>query len=246
MSAFFRPHFHRQIDSTNSEARRLAATDAAEGALVVAEEQTAGRGSRGRSWSSPAGNLYLSLLLRPDCAPAAAGQLSFVAALALADAVEAWLPQGPRPRLKWPNDVLVDGRKLAGILLESAMHAGRVDWVAVGIGVNLASHPEGATWPATSLAALGARIEPAAALATLARALEARYRQWRAEGFAPIRADWLARTLGQGETVTVALGREQVTGRFDDVDGEGALVLALPDGRRRRIASGDVFFARAA
>ena len=131
------------VDSTNEEARRLAASEAAvDGTLVWALSQTAGKGRRGRAWESPGGNLYCSILLRPDCAAAKAAQLSFVAAVAVVEAVTDIAGPALEVRCKWPNDVLVGGRKISGILLESEAGAGdEVEWVVVGVGVNVAHHP---------------------------------------------------------------------------------------------------------
>jgi BirA family transcriptional regulator, biotin operon repressor / biotin---[acetyl-CoA-carboxylase] ligase len=226
------------IDSTNDEAKRLARAGAAEGTLVWARQQTAGRGRRGRPWSSPAGNLYLSLILRPDCPAAAAAQLGFVAALALGDAL------GPPPGLsnKWPNDVLIGGRKIAGILLESEMgEAGRLAFLIIGVGVNLVSSPPATEFPATSLAELGlAAPAPEMLLERLAERFQEWARQWREEGFATVRAAWRARATGLGDMIRVRLDALDLRGRFLDIDQEGNLLLECAEGRRR-IAAGEVF-----
>ena len=247
---FFRLVALDSIDSTNDEARRrIAATpgDALEGMLVWAAEQTAGRGRRGRSWSSPRGNLYMSLVLRPGCRPAVAAQLGFVAAVALAETLAGLLPGEGRVRLKWPNDVLVDGAKVSGILLEAVTHqTGLAGTLILGIGVNLQSRPETGLYPTISLAEAGADVrEPAELLERLAGHLLAWYETWRREGFAPLRAAWLARAVGIGQAVEVRLDRETLTGRFESLDESGALALALPEGGRRLVAAGDVFFPAA-
>lgn len=241
------PDFYRlirfeTIGSTNDEAKHLAYAGAQEGTLVWAEAQSAGRGRRGRAWLSPPGNLYLSLLLRPDGPAPIAAQLGFVASLALADAIEPILPPGHALRLKWPNDVLLDGRKLAGLLLESETAAGEgVAFVVIGIGVNLAAAPAETEFPATSLAAAGLPgVAPGVLLEAFAHHFEGRYRNWRAEGFAAVRAAWLARASGIGEPVRVRLDRATLFGRFLDLDDEGALLLEAADGRRR-IAAGEIF-----
>lgn len=247
----FRLCHYATLGSTNDEAKALARAGAPQGTLVWADEQTAGRGRRGRVWLSPPGNLYLSLVLRPDGAPARAAQLSFVAALGLGDALVALglgdalaALGGPAMRLryKWPNDLLANGRKLAGILLESETSASdRVDFVVVGVGVNIVLAPDDVEFPATSLAAQGvATVTPAALLAGFARHFEIWARRWRAEGFAPVRAAWLARASGLGERVRVRLERNTLCGRFLDLDDDGALVLEGVQGRRR-IAAGEVF-----
>ena len=238
----YRLHFYRTIGSTNDEAKRLARTGAAEGTLVWAGEQTDGRGRRGRSWASPPGNLYLSLVMRPGGAPSRAAQLGFVAALGLGEALE-WLA-GPTLylRYKWPNDLLANGRKLAGILLESETTAsGAVDFVVIGTGVNLLSMPDSTEYPATSLAAEGiATVGPPALLEAFVGRFERWALRWRQEGFAPVREAWLARASGLGAPIRVRLERTTLAGRFLDLDENGALLLDSAEGRRR-VAAGDVF-----
>ena len=237
----FRLCHHAAIGSTNDEAKALARAGAADGTLVWADEQTAGRGRRGRIWLSPPGNLYLSLVLRPGVAPARAAQLGFVAALGLGDALAPLLGALPL-RYKWPNDLLVGGRKLAGILLESETSVSdHVDFVVVGIGFNIVSAPEDVEFPATSLAAQGiAGVTPPVLLEGFARHFAGWARRWRAEGFAPVRAAWLRAASGLGERVSVRLERNTLVGRFQDLDEDGALVLDAAEGRRR-IAAGEVF-----
>ncbi len=235
-----------ETESTNDEAKARAVAGAADGTVVWARRQRAGRGRQGRVWISPPGNLYFSVVLRPVCEVRAIAQLSFVAALAAADLVDHMLPG--RARCKWPNDILVDGGKLAGILLESALRpAGRVDWVVLGIGVNLAHHPGlGAPRPSTSLAAAGAApLAPADALSCILAALARRRQDWQDRGFAEIRSAWLARAHGLGERITVANGDMRHTGVFDGLDAEGALVLMEEGAARRRIVAGDVIFGDA-
>ncbi len=235
-----------EAGSTNDEAKERAAGGAPDGTVVWARVQRAGRGRRGRSWVSPPGNLYVSVVLRPACEARSVAQLSFVAALAVLDLVDGSLPG--RARCKWPNDVLVDGGKVAGVLLESALGlGGRVDWVVLGIGVNLANHPgiEGPI-PSTSLVEAGASaLAPEVALHSLLAALARRRREWETQGFAAVRRCWLARAHGLGGPVTVANGERRLTGVFDGLDEEGALVLARPAGARLSIAAGDVHFGNA-
>jgi BirA family transcriptional regulator, biotin operon repressor / biotin---[acetyl-CoA-carboxylase] ligase len=235
-------HHHATIGSTNDEARRLAREGAPESTLVWADAQAAGRGRRGRRWQSPPGNLYLSLVLRPDAPPSRAPQLGFVAALSLGDALDRLAGLGPSLRFKWPNDVLADGRKLAGILLESEMAAGGgLDFVILGIGVNLVSAPRDVEYPATSLAAQGyPAITPAALLEAFAARFVYWTERWRTEGFGPVRTAWLERAGGIGEAIRVRLEKLTLDGRFLDLDEDGALVLEGSDGRRR-IAAGEVF-----
>lgn len=242
LSPFYRLTSFAEIDSTNDEAKRRAGEGAPEGTLVWARAQSAGRGRRGRSFISPSGNLYMSILLRPDRPAASAAQLGFAAALALGDAVVPLLPRPEALRYKWPNDVLIDGRKVSGILLESqAAGEGRLDWLVVGIGVNVVSYPENVDYPAVSLAAAGARaVTVEALLAAVAGRFEHWYERWREEGFRPLRAAWLERVLGLGEVIRVRLQGEETSGRFAGLDEDGALLLEH-GATRRRIGAGDVF-----
>jgi BirA family biotin operon repressor/biotin-[acetyl-CoA-carboxylase] ligase len=218
------------VGSTNDEAGRLAEAGAAEGTVVWAREQTGGRGRRGRRWVSPVGNLYSSTVLRPDCSAAQAAELGFVAALAVADMV----PPGRKVRLKWPNDVLVDDGKVAGILPESAIaQDGRVEHVVMGIGVNVGFAPQlpEMRYPG---AMLGGAVE--AALEKLTAALAARLSQWRREGFDTVRRAWLAQAGPIGLDVDVKLGDELVRGRFAGIDRDGALLLDTQSGPRKIVA----------
>lgn len=242
---FFRLTAFDRIDSTNVEAKRLAASGAAEGAVVWALEQSAGRGRRGRSWRSPPGNLYCSLLLRPDCPASTAMQLTFVAAVSLAETVAAALPQGTVVTCKWPNDILVEGRKVAGILLETSSvgDADALEWLVAGVGVNIAHYPADVEFPATSLRAEGAAdVAPAALLADFCRCFQSSMATWRSLGFAAIRAAWLKRAYGLGEAIEVRLAGETLRGVFQTLDRNGALVLRQ-NGQERRITTGDVFIS---
>lgn len=221
------------VGSTNDEAARLADSGSPEGTVVWAREQTGGRGRRGRNWASPVGNLYSSTILRPCCAASRAAELGFVAGLAVADIV----PPEREVRLKWPNDVLVDGGKIAGILLESSVgRTGLVDHVVAGIGVNVSFAPQlpDMRYPG---AALGGSVE--AALERLARNLANRLAEWRRDGFAGVRAAWLAKAGPFGADVDVRMGDELVRGRFAGLDHDGALLLDTPAGRRK-IVSGEM------
>ena len=243
----YRLYHTGEIDSTNEEARRRAEAGEPGGLWIMADRQTAGRGRRGRAWVSPAGNLFCTLLLRPNCRPAKAAELSFVAGLALHDAVTTLILADRQAtlRLKWPNDLLYEDKKLAGILLDSATARRDVlAWLAIGVGLNLATHPEEAEFPATSLAAAtGRRSSPAEALAALAWAMDARLQLWQtADGFARIRADWLERAAGVGAPITVRLSNETLHGVFEGLEEDGALRLGLKPGGHRLISAGDVFF----
>ena len=237
---FFRANFLETVGSTSDEARAYAEAGDPEGAMVVAARQDSGRGRAGRAWASPAGNLYVSFVLRPDCPPATAAQLSFVSAVALAEAFDALAHGSLDIRLKWPNDVLLGGRKVAGILLESAPAGDRVAWVVVGVGVNLVSHPTDSRWPATDLSKIGVGASPRETLEAFATAFRARYGAWRTRGFEPIREAWLARAFSLGQMIEIALGSERLTGRFEGIDATGALTLGLPGQGRRDIAAGEI------
>lgn len=232
-----------RIGSTSEEAKRLAVGGAPEGTLVWAREQTEGHGRRGRPWASPPGNLYMSLVLRPVCAAGVIGQLGFVAALAVAQAVRRWIVPGVHVTLKWPNDVLLDGRKVSGILLESEMASdGRAPWVVLGVGINLASAPDGMAYPAIALDAMGREpVAVDAMLETVAEDWLGWYEEWRSgAGFAAVRRNWLAQAHELGTPLRVQLEREEIHGRFGGLDDEGALLLDTASGRLR-IAAGDVF-----
>lgn len=238
-----------ETDSTNAEARRMAERGETGPLWVVARRQSAGRGRRGRAWSSETGNLaatFLTVLRRP---PAEAAQLTFVAALAAADLLDAYAPPA-LVAIKWPNDVMLDGRKASGILLESGPHANGGLWLAAGIGVNLAHAPTDTERPATALAdhlrgdvSAPPSIEKAAEV--LAEAFAAWMARWMSLGFQPVLDAWAARASGLHGPCTARLGHETLTGRAEGVEPDGALRLRLPSGELRRISAGDVFFGEA-
>jgi BirA family biotin operon repressor/biotin-[acetyl-CoA-carboxylase] ligase len=231
---------YETLGSTNAEALALARTGERGPLWISARSQSAGRGRRGSHWVSPPGNLYATLLLTEPSAPGAAPQLSFVAALALHDAVAAAAPPlGPALKVKWPNDLLVGPAKLAGILIEG--ESDPVFAVAIGIGVNFAAHPSEVAYPATDLAANGALVAPDALLAQLAAAMQRRLAQWdRGLGFAGIRADWLKRAAGLGEILRVRLSARELSGRFQGLDEAGRLLLEQDNGVTT-ITAGEVF-----
>jgi BirA family biotin operon repressor/biotin-[acetyl-CoA-carboxylase] ligase len=232
-------HRRERIDSTNDEARRLAADGHGHGTVVSAVEQSAGRGRRGRVWSSPPGNLYCSILLDPGDNPAAAPQLTFVAALALRDAL-AEMRLSTDFRVKWPNDILCDGAKIAGMLLEQS---GKL--IILGVGVNIVAFPDQPLYPTTCLRQIGSGAGFEDVLNGFCGQLHRRYCQWRDQGFASIRADWLAVARGVGETITARLadGRE-MTGIFSGLSADGALQMSDDDGVNQQILAADVFFTR--
>ncbi len=232
-----------ELGSTNAHALELARGGEGGPLWITAQRQTRGRGRRGNRWVSPAGNLHASLLLIDPSPVRQAAELSFVAALAVHDAVsELAAALEPRLKLKWPNDVLISGAKVAGILIEAENVGGERLAIVTGIGVNCASHPDGTEFPATDLAACSAFVTAEAMFTALSSAMQRRLRLWdRGRSFAAIRADWIARAAGLGAPVRVRLPTRELAGVFERLDDAGRLVLRSPDGRLEAIAGGEVF-----
>jgi BirA family biotin operon repressor/biotin-[acetyl-CoA-carboxylase] ligase len=231
-----------RVASTNAEALALARRGERGPLWIVARQQTAGRGRRGNEWISPPGNLYATLLLADPAPPECAPELSFVTALALHDAILACAPALRAPlALKWPNDVLCGGAKLAGILIEGERAVDALA-VAIGIGVNCQHHPAQTRYQATDLKAAGAGVSPEALFTTLSATMLGRLGQWgRGAGFADIRADWIARAAGIGSDMQVRLPDQEIIGRGEGLDERGRLLLRLADGSVQAIAAGEVF-----
>jgi BirA family biotin operon repressor/biotin-[acetyl-CoA-carboxylase] ligase len=225
------------------EARRLAEQGAGDKTLVWALAQAGGRGRRGRAWVSPPGNVYSSLLLRPrKLMPSQGTELSFLTAVAVAEALAGFLPASRHVACKWPNDILIDDAKCAGILLESLSGTdGLVRWIVVGVGINVASAPAGTEYPATSLASHGVHADIAAVLEAYIHRFAAWLPRWEEEGFAPLRAAWLGCAKGLGRPIRVRLDDRVIEGVFESIDESGALVLTKADGTFERILAGDVF-----
>ncbi|WGM31409.1 biotin--[acetyl-CoA-carboxylase] ligase [Brevundimonas sp. NIBR11] len=239
-------HLLDETDSTNAEARRRAEGGDVASQWIVARRQSAGRGRRGRNWESEGGNLFSTLLHLTQKSPVEAAQVTFVAALAVADLLAAFAAPGA-VSIKWPNDVMLAGEKASGILIESGVHSNGALWLAVGIGVNLAHAPEGTERPATSLAAhLRSDIAypPSidAAATGLAEAFAVWMDRWESLGFQPILDAWTARTNGLDGPCVARLGHETVEGTAEGVAPDGALRLRTADGALRLISAGDVFF----
>ena len=232
-----------EMDSTNAEARRRAEAGEAGPLWITAAVQTAGRGRRGRAWSTQRGNLAATLLMVTDKPPAEAAQLSFVAALAACDLADTCLGVGAA-RLKWPNDVMVYGDKAVGILVESGARPDGRLWLAVGIGINLRHAPSALERPATAFAdhMPSPPPEPLVALEILASAFARWQAVWMLEGFPLIAAAWTTRALGLGERCEARLPNTTLSGIAEGMDPDGALRLRLDDGRLERVTAGDVFF----
>ena len=236
-----------ELDSTNAALIRMVeqGTDVGEGLLLWAKSQTAGRGRHGRTWISPPGNIYASFLFAAPENKTTAPEIGFVAAVAVSDAI-ADLPRhntAPPPlQCKWPNDVLLEGEKVCGILPEMVTDPDGHSWVVLGIGINRNSIPlEPTTYPPTSLILHHIDTTIEHTLTVLSRALAFWMEKWRTEGFVAIRQAWLEHGPQTGAPVTVGLPNETASGTFAGLDTDGALLLDTPTGRRR-ILVGDVLF----
>jgi len=234
---------HDSVGSTNAEALSAARAGERGPLWITAAQQTAGRGRRGRPFVSERGNLYASLLLTDPSPAERAAELSLVAALALHDAVCELCPVlAARIRCKWPNDLICDSAKFAGILVEGESASGRLLAVVVGIGVNCSRHPPGMAFPATDLAVAGARVSPETLFRALSRTMLRRLGEWdRGRGFAAIRTAWLARAMGLGQTIRVSLPERELRGRFESLDDAGRLLLRREDATLEVITAADIF-----
>jgi BirA family biotin operon repressor/biotin-[acetyl-CoA-carboxylase] ligase len=228
------------VGSTNADALERARWRELGPLWITALRQTAGRGRRGSTWTSPKGNLYASLLLSEPSPKPLAPQLSFVAALALHDALCDCAPRlGPLFKVKWPNDLLLGTDKLAGILIEGQSEG--VFNVVIGFGVNCVSHPLDTFYPATDLLLAGVVVAPEALFTALSATMLRRLKQWQdGAGFASIRADWLARAAGLGEDIRVRLTERELRGRFEGLDEAGRLLVHQAGGLAT-VTAGEVF-----
>ena len=229
-----------EVDSTLTHAARIA-PELAGPTWILALKQTAGRGRRGRDWVDPVGNFAATLVMRSSGGPDQAALRSFISSLALFDAIVAVAGRSTGLSLKWPNDVLLNGGKLAGILLESAGTGA----LSIGIGVNLLNVPmaveTGAVPPVSLMSATGANVTPEAFLDALAPAFARYEAQFTTYGFEPIRTAWLARAARLGEVITARTGTSEYVGTFDTLDETGALILKTSQGRQA-ISAGEVYF----
>jgi BirA family transcriptional regulator, biotin operon repressor / biotin---[acetyl-CoA-carboxylase] ligase len=236
--------YFSEIDSTNTYARQRAADGADEGEIVIGETQTRGRGRLGRSWISPPFvNVYLSVILRPHLPPAHAPQLTLMAAVAVADTVDSFIQV--RSTIKWPNDILVESKKLAGILTESRCDAERIEFVILGIGVNLNYPVERMPDPlrerATSIISLTeTEVSREEFLRRLIHALDRCYGEIEEWGFEGLARRWEARFGLRGKKVRAQIGDQTIIGTAKGIDIDGALIVEDGRGERRRIVAGDV------
>lgn len=236
---FWRVQVLGSTPSTQDLVRDLADTGEPEGLAIQSLIQTKGRGRHGNGWISPMGNLYISKLLRPSCRADRAGQMAFVVALALSDAIDEVIEDGHAKTLKWPNDILIDGKKVSGLLLESKLDKhGRIDYLIVGSGVNIFTPPEGA-------AGLDSLKKDRLAVNTFRDVyldkLLTRYRSWQGEGFGQIRQDWLKQAHGLGQDMSIRLPETTYCGVFEGIDENGTLIAKV-DGERRTFTAGEVHF----
>ena len=235
-------HSFDAIDSTNAEALRRLADGAPGGDVIWARQQSGGRGRRGRSWHSPTGNLYVTFVV-PVPTDRLVGQLAFVAANGAGEAVRGLLASPGSLEFKWPNDLMLDSRKLGGILIEASPQ-GQSQMVAVGLGLNVAFSPDGLN--AASLKDAGVEISVPKLLQTVCRSFDQWYRTWRQDGFPPVRECWLAAAHRLGEPIEVRFpDGTTLEGSFRGIDQTGALILEQSEGKIELIATGEVFFASA-
>lgn len=241
-------HTFDLLPSTMDEAARLASLNAPEGTLVIASRQTKGRGRPGKMWSSLPGNLLFSLILRPRCSLQEATALGFLLSVAIGHALVTLAPLSLHIQYKWPNDILIEGKKVAGVLLEvepSLSHpTGTPTWIIAGIGLNLAQYPPDTSFPATSLHAKGLSVTASQFLSVFCLELQELLRLWRSQGFSPIRELWMSRVWGLYHEMAVQYGTETHTGIFEDINPTGSLVLRTPIGNQHIIATGEIMLLK--
>ena len=233
------------LDSTNEEAKRIAKSGGQHGAVVWAKKQSDGKGRLGRGWMSEDGNLFVSILLKPNKTFAELGQLSFVAAIAVIDAISPLVDDKDAVKVKWPNDILLSERKLSGVLLESfCTQEDDLPWVVVGVGVNIDSYPQNTEFPAICLKDSG--VELVSAKIILSRFIHhfiERYNQWQSKGFAPIRKEWLSHAWNMQQKIVARLPNMEIEGVFEGINQDGSLIIALDGGHKQTINAADVYSA---
>ncbi len=232
------------VGSTNDELKRRAVNEAApEGTVVWASKQTAGKGREKRHWVSKRGNMYVSVLFRPNCFLRNAAQLGFFPVIAAFETLEHMIKKSKTLSYKWPNDLLLNSKKVGGTLLEAGTKRKTItEWVVVGFGLNLEHSPDNVRFPATSIKdELDEDIEIKEIVQLYLRNLANLYVNWQEEGFKPIRKSWLASAYGLNKPLSIMIGTSRISGLFRDLDEDGTLIVETGDGLRR-IAAGDVYF----
>jgi len=236
-------HFYPMCDSTNTVAARYAESGETSPIWIVAGKQSGGRGRKGKTWVSEEGNLYASLLFRPDIEATALGALPFLMALAVRDTLIELGALANDVKCKWPNDILLAGRKICGILIESSSRSsGRLDHVIIGVGINLLHSPADAQFNATSLlASLGRPISVQEALGRLANQLNQRLDAWDVENFEPVRVEWTRCAWGLGQFRRIDTAKESFEAKLVGLDTQGGLLVQMEDGTERQIVAADIF-----
>lgn len=235
-------HRFNRLASTNDEAKERAKAGAADRTVILGAQQGSGRGRYGRVWSSPPGNLYVSFIFRPSVPVSEAAQIGYVASIAVVDTLSGLLAGAAGVSCKWPNDVLVDGKKIAGILPESSIGIdGALEWIVLGIGINIAHHPRDSRWPSTCLADHGVSVTVDALLGMLAGSLDKSMVHWQEAGFTGIRQAWVDRAWAIGQDIRVEIPERVLAGRFAGLDDAGSMILEGPDGHIQKIHYGEVF-----
>lgn len=240
MSFSWAIEIHDTLESTQATLKDMALKNASEGTVVQALQQTKGKGRYEREWVSEEGNLFFSLLIRPSCPAHSIGPLSLLTGLAVAKAIQPYLDEPESLVLKWPNDILLVGKKCAGILLETEIGADQnIEWVVVGIGINVSSAP-----PDLGIC-LGDHVQSSVDLNTLRDDILAQfdlyYSLWRREGIEKIRTFWLETGHEKDTPVQVKMGDEFIEGRFFDIDKQGNMLLHDNAGQLRKITAGEVY-----
>ncbi len=231
------------VESTNITAFEYAKLNDPGNLWIIADSQRGGKGSRGRSWISESGNLYASLLLRKTIAAPQVSTLTFVASLALFHVFRTIAPNSDIA-LKWPNDLLLNGRKISGILLENHMLPGREQAIIIGIGVNCQSSPQGTPYAATSLSQEGISAQPHEVFKLLAGEIDKWIGIWDGgDNFSQLRSHWLEHAQGLGHEILVKTPNIELRGIFEDLDENGLLILKTPEGERHKISTADIFFS---
>jgi len=237
----YKLHSFETVSSTNDVAKKMAADGAGAGTVIISAQQEDGRGRQGREWISPKGNLYMSCVLKPKILARDAGQLSFIVAVALANVIDPFLPNTAELKLKWPNDLLLRDRKVAGILLEAdTQSSGEVNWVVLGLGVNVMIAPPDSI-SINEITLSQSELEISDIAHNFCVELDRLLKQWQEKGFGPVRQAWLDRAAGLQEAIRVRLPNETFFGVFHGLSDDGSLQLLLENGDMKLITSGQVF-----